>query len=62
MIECCENCKYLAAYPKNNKYGDVEYLCIATGYFTHGIKKNRNKIRRFTPGGRELECKYERKI
>ena len=61
MIECCANCKHLISTPKNNRYGDMEHFCIATGYFTYGINKDRNKVKRFTPGGKELECKYERR-
>lgn len=61
MIECCANCKYCLAYPRNNRYGDIDYLCKVTGYFLHGINKDRTKVKHYTPGGRELECKYERK-
>ena len=50
--ECCTNCKNCVAYPKNNRYGD--------GYYIAGVHKDRNKVRRFTPGGRKLECRYER--
>lgn len=60
-IECCANCKYCLAYPRNNRYGDINYLCVATTYFVYGIHKDRTKVRRYTPGGRELECKYERR-
>ena len=48
MIECCANCKYLVSTPKNNRYKDVEHFCLATGYFAHGINKDRNKIKHFT--------------
>lgn len=61
MVECCVNCKYLISTPKNNKYGDIEHFCVVTGYFCYGIHKDRNKIKHFTPGGKELECKYERR-
>ena len=61
MIECCANCKHCIDFPKNNRYGDVEHLCLVTGYFTHGINKDRNKVKHFSPGGKELECKYERR-
>ena len=60
-IECCANCKHCVAYPKNNRYGDVDYMCLIGGYYIAGIHKDRNKIRRLTPGGRKLECRYERK-
>lgn len=60
-IECCASCKHCVAYPKNNRYGDVDYMCLIGGYYITGIHKDRNKIRRLTPGGRKLECRYERK-
>lgn len=60
MIECCANCKYLVSTPKNNRYGDIENFCLITGYYLHGIHKDRNKIKHFSPGGKKLECKYER--
>lgn len=61
MVECCANCKHLISTPKNNRYGDMEHFCMVTGYFTHGIDKDRNKVKHFTPGGKVLECKYERR-
>lgn len=61
VTECCGTCKYLVDIPTNNRYGDVKYFCLVTGYFTTNIHKNRNKVKRFTPGGKELKCKYERK-
>lgn len=60
MVECCANCKYLVSTPKNNSYGDVDNFCLVTGYYLHGINKDRNKVKRFTPSGKELKCKYER--
>lgn len=59
MIECCLNCEYCLAYPKGNKYGDVDYLCISTGYYVSSVKKDRNKLKRYTPAGSELVCKYK---
>lgn len=61
MVECCANCKHCMDIPKNNSYGDIEHLCLVNGYYVHGINKDRNKVKHFTPGGKELECKYERK-
>ena len=61
MIECCANCRYLISTPKNNRYGDIEHFCVVTGYYCYGIYKDRNKLKHFTPGGKELECKYERR-
>lgn len=61
MIECCANCKYCIDEPTNNRYGDIKHFCLVTGYYTHGINKDRTKIKHYTPGGKELECKYERK-
>lgn len=61
-VECCANCKNCVAYPKNNRYGDVDYMCLISGYYISGVHKDRNKVRRFTPGGRELECRYEKEL
>lgn len=58
--ECCANCKNCVAYPKNNRYGDVDYMCLISGYYIAGAHKDRNKVRRLTPGGRKLECRYEK--
>lgn len=60
-VECCANCQWLVQTPKNNRYGDIENFCICTGYFCAGIYKDRNKVRHYTPGGRELNCRYKRK-
>lgn len=59
-VECCANCKHCISTPKNNRYGDVEHFCIVTGYYIHGANKDRNTVKRFSPGGKELVCKYER--
>ena len=59
-IECCANCKHRLDYPRNNKYGDVDHLCIISGYFIIEIYKDHRKVKGYSPGGRELECKYER--
>ena len=61
MVECCANCKHCVAAPKNNKYGDIEYFCLVTGYYLHSVNKDISKIKRYTPSGKELECKYERR-
>ena len=60
-VECCANCKWLEQIPRNNRYGDTDNLCIYLGFYCTGIYKDRNKVRHFTPGGRELKCNYERK-
>ena len=59
--ECCANCKHCLAIPRNNKYNDVDYLCLITGYFISSLYIDRKRIRRFTFGGKELLCKYENK-
>lgn len=61
-IPCCANCKHLVQTPKNNRYGDMENFCMVTGYFCIGIHKDVRNYRRFTPGGKELICRYEKKI
>lgn len=58
--ECCANCKNCVAYPKNNRYETVDYMCLVSGYYIAGVHKDRNKVRRLTPGGRKLECRYEK--
>ena len=57
----CNNCKNLIPCPRNNKYGDVDYLCIISGYFVVGRDKNIEKVKRYSPGGKELSCKWEGK-
>jgi len=59
IIKCCRNCKHLLDFPRNNHYNDVDHFCIMTGYFTHGIDKNIEKIKRYSPGGKELPCNFE---
>ena len=58
---CCKNCKNLVGYPRNNSYGDIDYLCIKTGYFCSGITKDATKVQRFSPGGKLLDCVWEEK-
>lgn len=59
-IECCANCRYRLDYPRNNKYGDVDYLCVISGYFMIDIYNDNRKIKRYSPGGKELKCRYEK--
>lgn len=61
MIECCANCQHCLSYPRNNRYGDIDFLCVINGYFLHGINKDKNKVKHFSPGGKELKCTYERR-
>lgn len=63
FVKCCANCKYCIDIPRNNKYGDVDYLCVITGHFIpfYGITKDRVQIKCYSPGGKELECKFEKK-
>ena len=61
MVECCLNCKYCVAEQKNNHYHDVEYFCLITGYFLHKVNTDRKLLKRFTPGGKELVCRYAKK-
>ena len=60
-IACCANCKHCLEYLRGNRYGDIDYRCAINGYVMHSINKDSSKIKHFTPGGRELECRYERK-
>lgn len=59
--KCCLNCRYLVQIPKNNRYGDIETICAATGYFCGALDKETNTVRRTTPGGKELVCRFEKK-
>lgn len=56
---CCLNCKNLVQFPRGNSYGDIDYLCIKTGYFVVNVGADVKKIKRYTPGGKELVCCYE---
>ena len=40
---------------------NIDYMCAINGYYLRSINKDISKIKRFTPGGRELEYRYERK-
>lgn len=54
--------KDCVAIPRNNSYNDIDYLCVISSYFVIDIHKDINRIKHLTPGGRELECKYEPEI
>lgn len=56
---CCLNCKNLVQFPRGNSYGDIDYLCIKTGYFVVNVGADVKKIKRYTPGGKELVCCHE---
>ncbi len=58
-VRCCKNCDNLISFPKNNRYGDVDYLCLVTGYLVSGVDKDISKVKRYSPGGKELECRWE---
>lgn len=59
---CCNNCANRIDYPKKNAYGDVEHLCTKTGYFVSGLDKDVDKIKRYSPGGKELPCEWKERI
>ena len=61
IIKCCRNCRNLIESPRNNRYNDVDHFCIVTGYLTTGIDRDITKIKRYSPGGKELECEWEEK-
>ena len=60
-IRCCRNCGNLIDYPTGNKYGDVHHFCLVTGYYVTSIDKDSTKVKRFTPGGKELHCLWKEK-
>lgn len=47
QMECCATCEYCLAYPRGNRFGDVDYLCVITGYFVHSIHKDIRTVRHF---------------
>lgn len=59
FVKCCRNCRNLISIPKDNRFNDVDHYCMVSTYFTHGIDKDITKIKRYTPGGKELECRWE---
>ena len=59
MIKACKSCRNLIEIPTNNSYKDVKHFCMVTGYYTSDINKDRSKVRMYTPGGKELICRYE---
>lgn len=61
MRKCCRSCANLVPCPRNNRYGDVDYLCKATGYFVPGVDRDISKIRRYSLGRKELKCEYKEK-
>ncbi len=60
-VKCCKNCMNLIECPRNNRHNDIDHFCMATGYFTHGIDKDITKVKRYSPGGKELVCQYRPK-
>lgn len=58
MVCNCKNCGNLVESPKNNSFKDIEHFCLVTGYFVTGIDKDSTKVKRYTPGGRELPCSW----
>lgn len=61
LVKSCNNCTNLVLFPKNNRYGDVDYFCIETGYYVTGKDKDVTKVKRYSPGGKELKCKWRQK-
>lgn len=59
--DCCNNCTHCIQIPRNNKYGDTDYLCTVSSYFISDIYKDVHNIKRYSPGGRILDCRYKRK-
>lgn len=61
-IECCNTCKHLLAFSRGNSYGDINYLCPITTYYVTNIKADVHKYKRYSPGGKELICRYSPKV
>lgn len=62
MLKCCANCRNHAFLLKENRYKDIETFCMVNGYFTSYIFKDIRKIKIYSPGGKELECKFQQKM
>lgn len=62
IVRCCNNCANLIDYPKNNSYGDVQHLCIKTGHFVTGADRDIIKVKRYSPGGKELPCSWKERV
>ena len=59
--KCCANCKFLIPYPKNNAYGDIDYLCVKIGRFIIGRYKNLEKTEFLMGDGKTLDKKAKEK-
>lgn len=60
LYKMFELCKYCLSIPRNNRYGDIDYLCYIDGYFILSIYKDITKIKHYSPGGKVLDCKYKK--
>lgn len=45
IIKSCYNCKHCIAIPRNNRYNDIDYLCVVNSYFTIDIHKDISRIK-----------------
>ncbi len=59
IIKTCGNCANIVEYPRNNRYNDIDYLCLKTGYFVQGLERDITKVKRYSPGGKELKCEWK---
>lgn len=65
--KCCANCKHLLAFPKNNNYNDVDYLCVKIGRYIFGRFTDMEKAEFYLGDGKTLDksaaskCSFERK-
>ncbi len=55
--KCCARCKYLLEYPRNNSYGDADYLCVKLGRFISGRYVDIEKATFFLGDGKTLDKK-----
>ena len=66
--KCCAKCRYLLAYPKNNSYGDADYLCVKIGRLIFGRNKDIEKVEFYKSDGKtpdrkaKEKCKFENKV
>ena len=61
IVKCCLNCGNMIEVPRNNRFGDVDRLCLRTTYLITGANRDVTKVKRYTPCGKELDCVWKEK-
>lgn len=55
--KCCANCEHLLEYPRDNAYGDADYLCIKLGKYVSGRYADITKAAFFLGDGKTPDNK-----